>query len=131
MGEMKDELMWDLEVEIDDALRSAPLVSPPPELYARVMSQVAASTSAPALHFRLTLTDIAISCVGSFMVSVFVAYLVFMPAPLRSEALWLVQWIDYLSRISLVWILPCFAAAAVLVASFVLARSLRGGFGQR
>jgi hypothetical protein len=129
MGEMKDELMWDLEVEIDDALRSAPLASPPPDLYARVMSQVTAS--APAPHFHLTLTDIAISCVGSFMVSVFVAYLVFMPAPLRSEALWLVQWIDYLSRISLVWILPCFAAAAVLVGSFVLARSLRGGFDQR
>jgi len=125
MNKMNDDLMWDIETEIDHALRSAPLVDPPPDLYTRVMSQVTAT--APVPHFRITLLDVAVSCVGSLLVAIFVAFFVFMPAPLRSEMLWLTQWVDYLGRMALIWVLPYSAAVAVLAASFVLVRSLSYG----
>lgn len=127
MDEMKneknDDLMWNLEIEIDDALRSAPLAGTPPDLYARVMDRITAPALVP--QFRLTLMDAAVSLTGSFLVAMFLAFYVFMPVQLRPQVLWLAQWIDYLGMVSLVWVLPCLTAAGVLISGFVLTRSLQ------
>lgn len=124
MGHMTEEPRWDLDEEIESALRSAPLVKPPASLYAGIMKQVRAATDVPEFHLKWT--DFAVSLTGSFSVAIFLASFVFMPAPLRARAEFLLQWADYISRISLIWVLPILSAMAILAAAgFTVTRSAR------
>jgi hypothetical protein len=124
MGIMNEEPQWDLDEEIDSALRFAPMVKPPAALYAGIMKQVRAQAAVPEFHLKWT--DFAVSLVGSISVAIFLASFVFMPAPLRARAEFLLQCADYLSRVSLIWILPVLSAVAILAAAgFTFTRSAR------
>jgi hypothetical protein len=124
MGYMTEEPRWDVDGEIESALRSAPLVKPPADLYAGIMKQVRTVASIPEFH--LNWMDFAVSLAGSLSVAIFLASFVFMPPPLRARAEFLLQWADYVSRVSLIWVLPVLTAVAVLAAAgFTFTRSAR------
>ncbi|NMB59887.1 MAG: hypothetical protein GYA12_12015 [Chloroflexi bacterium] len=112
---MNEEPFWDLDAEIDTAFRSAPLVHPPAGLYAGIMKQVRAASAVPEFHLKWT--DFAVSLLGSFSVAIFLASFVFMPEPLRARAQFMLQWMDYLSRVSLIWVLPVISAVIILAAA--------------
>jgi hypothetical protein len=49
-----------------------------------------------------------------------------MPAPLKARAEFLMQWADYISRVSLIWVLPVLSAVTVLAAAgFTVTHSAR------
>lgn len=124
MGTMSEDLFRDTESEIDDALRSAPLVKPPADLYLSIMKQVKTQTATPEFHLKWM--DFAVSLAGSLSVAIFLASFVFMPAPLRARAEFLLQWADYLGRISLIWVIPVVVATVIVVtAGFTFTRSER------
>ncbi len=124
MGNMNEEPRWNMDDEIDSAFRSAPLVKPPAGLYAGIMKQVRAASAVPEFHLKWT--DFAISLLGSLSVAIFLASFVFMPEPLRARAQFMLQWADYLSRISLIWVLPVLSAVTILAAAgFTVTRSAR------
>lgn len=124
MGMMNEEPRWDMDSEIDSALRTAPLVKPPAGLYAGIMKQVRASSAVPAFHLKWT--DFAVSLAGSLSVAIFLASFVFMPAPLRSRAEFMLQWADYMGRSSLIWVMPVISAVTIVAAAGLMAtRSAR------
>jgi hypothetical protein len=124
MGIMNDNPRWDLDTEIDSVLHSAPLVKPPAGLYAGIMKQVRLTAGVPEFHVKWM--DLIISMTGSLSVAIFLASFVFMPEPLRARAEFLLQWADYLSRMSLIWVLPVITVIILLsAAGFTFTRSFR------
>jgi len=119
---MNENPQWDLDTEIDSVLRSAPLVKPPAGLYTGIMKQVRATAGVPDFHLKWM--DFIISLAGSLSVAIFLASFVFMPEPLRARAEFLLQWADYLSRMSLIWVLPILSSVAMVAAAgFMATRS--------
>ena len=123
MGAMKDDVIREIDLEIEYALREAPLAKPPVDLHRRVMFQVNQWNEVSSFH--VTWMDLAVSITGSISVSAFLAFFLFMPAPLRAELLWIAEWLEYMGRASLIWIMPCLASAAVLAAGYTMTRSIR------
>jgi hypothetical protein len=124
MGYVTDDLRWDIESEIDSVLAAEPLVKPPAGLYAGIMRQVRSTAAVPDFHLRWM--DFFVSLAGSLSVAVFLASFVFMPAALRSRAEFLLQWADYLGRISMLWVLPVLSLIFLLAAAgFTVTRSAR------
>lgn len=122
MGMMNEEPRWDMDSEIDSALRSVPLARPPAGLYASIMKQVRASAPVPAFHLKWT--DFIVSLAGSVSVAIFLASFVFMPEPLRARAEFALQWADYMGRSSLIWVMPVISAVTIVVAAgFMATRS--------
>jgi hypothetical protein len=88
------------------------------------MKQVRASAAVPAFHLKWT--DFAVSLAGSFSVAIFLACFVFMPAPLRARAEFMLQWADYMGRSSLIWVMPVISAVTIVAAAgFLSTRSAR------
>ncbi len=123
MGEMNDDLIRDFDQEIESAFREAVLADPPRGMYGHVMGRINSINAAPA--FRISWMDLAVSLAGSILVSLFLAFILFMPAPLQAEMLWFVEWIGYLVRSSMIWIVTCMTSAAVLAAGYMMTKNIR------
>lgn len=123
MGEMNDDLIRDIDQEIESAFREAVLMVPPRGMYRQIMGRIDHINTAPA--FRITWMDLAVSLLGSISVSLFLGFILFMPAPLQAEMLWFVEWIEYLGRTSMIWVLPCLASGAILAAGYTMTKSIR------
>jgi hypothetical protein len=128
-----------LDAVIVDALRSAPLASPPPGLFVAVMGQVSGdmgpspvvrhrlpsvrrSPSAAVPSFRVSWLDLALSLFGAGLAGVVGLTWVAIPpqwsAYLRMYGLWIVQHTWYSERVVLVW---CGLALAALCAGLLAA----------
>lgn len=122
MGTMKDSMFHDIDTEIESMLRESPLMEPPSDMYRSIMRQVNQLDTIPAFH--VTWMDLAVSIAGSLSVAVFLIYILFMPAHLQEELFWFIEWVGYLSRSSMVWIVPCLASAAVLAAGYTTSKCI-------
>jgi hypothetical protein len=109
---------------IEDALRTAPLETPPPHLYAGVMRQVHAQSTLP--RFQIPWIDFALALFAGAMICVIAELLLFVP-PQWTQSIYL-NWLK-LAQLNThfylgVWMVGAalLGSAALLTAVFVLRR---------